>query len=103
MSTTQPPTPPAPPAPSPGLSHGLQIEYKAFMRPFTDNKKIGTLILLATCSYMITGFTIFFEEDSGKFSLMEQPPSGMFNHIVTYYSASWPTSGTLGRERFLRT
>lgn len=92
-----PPTPP-PPTPAPGLSHGLQIEYKAFARSFTKDKKVAVLYLMATCSYATSGFTIFFEEDSGKFKLMEQPPTGVFLNLVTYYAASWPATGTPGEK-----
>jgi hypothetical protein len=95
MSAT--PTGPLP-TPAPALSHGLQIEYKAFARTFTQDKKVGVLCLMATCSYVTTGFTIFFEEDSGNFKLMEQPPAGIFLNLVTYYSASWPTTGTPGER-----
>ncbi|MFY9937736.1 MAG: hypothetical protein WAK33_12730 [Silvibacterium sp.] len=100
MSTTSTGTPPAPtPAPAaPNLCHGLQIEYKAFARPFTESKEVGTLYLLASCSYVTSGFTIFFEEDSGNFKLMEQPPTGVFMNLVTYYAASWPTSGIPGQR-----
>ena len=54
--------------------------------------------LMASCYYPTSGFTIFFEEDSGNFKLMEQPPTGGFMNLVTYYSASWPTSGTPGER-----
>jgi hypothetical protein len=95
-----PPTPPTPPpTPAPTLCHGLGIEYKAFVRSFTSDKKVGTLCLMATCSYVTSGFTIYFEEDSGKMKLMEQPPSGVFLNLVTYYSASWPAKGTPGQSK----
>jgi hypothetical protein len=101
MSTSPTPTPPKPPAPAtppaPVLCKGLEIEYKAFARSFTDDKKVGTLCLIATCSFVTSGFTIFFEEDSGNFKLMEHPPTGVFMNLVTYYSASWPNSGTPGQ------
>src|SRR5580704_17546952 len=94
-----PPTPPTPPpTPAPGLSHGLEIEYKAFARSFTQDKKVGTLYLMATCSFVTSGFTIFFEEDSGNFKLMEQPPTGVFLNLVTYYAATWPMKGTPGQR-----
>jgi len=89
-----PPTPPTTPAPS-SLSRGLGIEYKAFARPFTGGTD-GVLYLMASCYYPTSGFTIFFEEDSGNFKLMEQPPTGVFMNLVTYYSASWPPKGTPG-------
>jgi hypothetical protein len=83
---------------SSALCRGLQIEYKAFARPFTPDKKVAVLYLVATCSYLTTGFTIFFEEDAGNFKLMEQPPPGVFLNLVTYYSTSWPATGTPGER-----
>jgi hypothetical protein len=53
---------------------------------------------MATCSYATSGFTIFFEEDSGKIKLMEQPPAGVFMNLVTYYAASLPTTGSPGQK-----
>ena len=83
MSSTStsvaPPTAPTSGAtPAPRLSSASAIEYKAFVRHFIDDKAVGTLCLIATCSHTTSGFTIFFEEDSGKMKLMEQPPSGVF-------------------------
>lgn len=94
MSTSGPTPPPAP-----SLSHGIEIEYKAFSRHF-GQPKVAVLYLVATCFYDISGFTIFFEEDSGKFKLLEQPPTGVFRNMVTYYVASWPQDGISG-ERIL--
>lgn len=94
MSTSGP-TPPPPLS----LSHGIDIEYKAFARHF-GQPKVAVLYLVATCYYTTSGFTIFFEEDSGKFKLMEQPPTGVFLNLVTYYVASWPQDGMSG-ERVL--
>jgi hypothetical protein len=51
------------------------------------------LYLMATCYYQTNGFTIFFEEDGGKFQLRERPPTGVFLNLVTYYVASWPADG----------
>src|SRR5260370_5431587 len=78
-------------ATSPGqeLSRGLDIEYKAFARSFQPDGTAAVLYLIATCYYKTSGFTIFIEEDSGQFNLMEQPPTGIFRDIVTYYDASW--------------
>jgi hypothetical protein len=93
MSTTPTGPPPTPPTPAPaGLSHGLQIEYKAFARSFSQGSD-GVLYLMATCLYPTTGFTISFEEDSGNFKLIEQPPTGVFLNLFTYYVAAWPTNG----------
>ena len=83
-------------APPSGLSHGVEIEYKAFARSFFQNApQAAALYLVATCSYGSTGFTIFFERgsDSGQFKLMEQPPTGIVNFLQTFYAASWPTQG----------
>jgi hypothetical protein len=78
--------------PAAQLSHGLEVEYKAFARSFSNGTD-GVLYLLATCYYPNSGFTIFFQENSGKFQLMEQPPTGVFMNLVTYYVASWPPTG----------
>ena len=80
-----------------GLSHGIDIEYKAFARHFGQSK-VAVLYLVATCYYKTSGFTILFEEDSGKFKLMEQPPTGVFRNLVTYYVASWPQDGMSGER-----
>jgi hypothetical protein len=80
--------------PPPALSHGVEIEYKAYARSFfTNAPKDAALYLVATCSYGSTGFTIFFEQDAGQFKLMEQPPTGIVNFLQTFYVASWPTQG----------
>jgi hypothetical protein len=83
--------------PVPRLSEGLEIEYKAFARSFSQGTD-GVLYLMATCYYPTSGFTIFFQEDSGKFQLMEQPPTGVFMNLVTYYVASWPPTGVSERR-----
>ena len=80
--------------PPPGPSHGVGIEYKAFARSFFQNAPTAAaLYLVATCSYGSTGYTIFFERDSSKFKLMEQPPTGIVHFTQTFYIASWPTQG----------
>jgi hypothetical protein len=79
-------------APAPVLSNGVDIEYKAFGRSFFEDGTVGVLYLMATCYYPTNGFTIFFEEDSGKFKLMERPPTGIFLNLVTYYVATWPAN-----------
>jgi hypothetical protein len=43
-----------------------------------------------SCVYPNNGFSIFFQEDSGKFNLMEQPPSGIFLNLDTYCVAVSP-------------
>jgi hypothetical protein len=84
---------PSGPASTTGLSHGLAIEYKAFARTFSKDDPAGVLFLLASCYYPTNGFTIFFQENAGKYQLMEQPPTGVFLNLVTYYAACWPANG----------
>jgi hypothetical protein len=74
--------------PVPALSRGLEIEYKAFAR-FVQGDQ-GVLFLTATCFYKNSGMKIFFVEESGQFKLMQQPPTGHFSHLATYYVATWP-------------
>jgi hypothetical protein len=76
--------------PAPQLSHGVNIEYKAFKRTFFTNTTDGVLFLMATCVYPNNGFSIFFQENSGKYDLMEQPPSGIFLNLDTFCVAVWP-------------
>jgi hypothetical protein len=83
------------------LSNGLAIEYKAFARTFFEGDAAGVLYLMATCYYPTNGFTIFFEpseDNPAKFSLMEQPPTGVFLNLVTYYAAIWRTDGVSGLQ-----
>jgi hypothetical protein len=87
----------------PGLSRGLAIEYTAFARSFFQDETAGVLYLMATCYYRTSGFTIFFEEDSGKFKLREKPPTGVFLNLVTYYVAGWPTLGVSAQADTLPT
>ncbi len=88
------------PAPSPGKqpSNGNAIEYKAFVRKFFD-RGAGTIFVIASCTYDISGFTIFFEETQpGQLTLMETPPTGIFTNLVTYYSASWTNNANAAQE-----
>jgi hypothetical protein len=85
--------PPSGPAPTAALSHGIAIEYQAFARSFSKGDSAGVLFLLASCYYPTSGFAIFFEENAGKYQLMEQPPTGVFLNLVTYYAACWPKQG----------
>jgi len=89
--------PVTPPAADP--CHGLKIEYKAFARPFLEGKD-AVLFLMATCFYEHNGFTIYFEEiEPNKFELREQPPTGVFLNLFTYYVATWPPpTGVLGER-----
>ena len=73
---------------------GSAIEYKAYARSFGPAPGGGrVLYLIATCSYPVGGYEIFFEAESrpDTFRLMERAP-GISNQLVTYYIASW-TSG----------
>jgi hypothetical protein len=91
---TSDPTPaPSGSAPTATLSHGADIKYKAFVRSFSKGDSAGVLFLLASCYYATSGFTIFFQENGGKYQLMEQPPTGVFLNLVTYYAACWPAQG----------
>jgi hypothetical protein len=81
---------------APTLCNGLEIEYKAFARSFFQKEKAAVLYVVATCYYTHAGMTILFEENTGKLQLMQQPPTGIFPQLVTYYVASWPTAGAPG-------
>jgi hypothetical protein len=79
-------------APVRQLSNGNAIEYKAFVRKFFAVGE-GTLFVIASCYYITSGFTIFFEENQpGDLSLMETPPTGIVLDLVTYYVASWTSN-----------
>jgi hypothetical protein len=85
--------------PGPSLCHGLKIEYKAYARHFLENED-AVLYLIATCYYGHNGFTVYFEEaGENRFQLMEQPPSGVFLNVLTYYVASWPPPTGVSAER----
>jgi hypothetical protein len=92
--------PDAPVTPPPAkLCDALKIEYKAFARPFLENTKDAILYLIATCQFLTNGFTIYFEEaEPNKFRLMEQPPTGVFLNLYTYYVASWPPPTGISAE-----
>jgi hypothetical protein len=80
---------PSPTSPAKPLSKGLAIEYKAFLRKFFT-PGAGTLFVIASCYYDTSGFTISFEKNAaGELTLVEEPPSGIFLNLVTYYSATW--------------
>jgi hypothetical protein len=80
------------PTPNLSLSRGAAIEYKAYARRFQPNIDAAVLILMATCYYDTSGFAISFQKTADGFELVEQPPTGIFTNLVTYYVASW-TSG----------
>ena len=73
------------------LSQANAIEYKAYVRKFFDTGD-GTLFVFASGYYDNGGMTIFFEENNGQLSLMEQPPTGAFTHLVTCSVASWTSA-----------
>ncbi|MGA7217664.1 MAG: hypothetical protein WBX38_05090 [Candidatus Sulfotelmatobacter sp.] len=81
---------------SPPLSRGGDIEYKAFARVF-DEGPAAVIMLIATCYYPTSGYSIYFEPGRGlhEFELLEKPPSGIFNPLVTYNSTSWSTGQRL--------
>lgn len=79
--------------PTTALSHGFAIKYRAFARSFSKGDNGAVLFLLASCYYLTSGFKIFFQENGGKYQLMEQAPTGVFLNLVTYYAACWPTEG----------
>jgi hypothetical protein len=73
------------------LSHGDQIEYKAYARDFGLG---SVLYLVATCSYPAGPYEIWFEGEQGpgwKWKLMEKAPT-IFYNLATYHIAS-STSG----------
>jgi hypothetical protein len=73
------------------LSRGTGIEYKAYARRFQPNLNASVLILVATCFYDTSGFTISFQPTASGYELIEQPPTGVFRNLVTYYVSSWTT------------
>jgi hypothetical protein len=79
------------PTPNLALSRGSGIEYKAYARRFQPNVDAAVLILVATCYYDTSGFTISFQAAASGFELVEQPPTGIFRNMVTYYVTSWTT------------
>jgi hypothetical protein len=92
--TSQTPASPSESPQGPRLSQAIDIEYKAFTRSFlpaADNAAV--LFLIASCWHTTNGFSLYFEKDGGNYKLMEQPPTGIFLNLHTYYSASWPTLG----------
>jgi hypothetical protein len=81
----------------PRLSQAIDIEYKAFTRSFLSGADTAAvLLLMASCWHTTNGFSLYFEKDGDNYKLMEQPPTGIFLHLYTYYSASWPTQGISG-------
>jgi hypothetical protein len=79
------------PSPNLALSRGTAIEYKAYARRFQPNIDASVLILVATCYYDTSGFSISFQPAASGYELVEQPPTGVFRNMVTYYVTSWTT------------
>jgi len=84
-------TPNTAPSPNLALSRGTGIEYKAYARRFQPNIDASVLILMATCYYDTSGFAISFQPSASGYELVEQPPTGVFRNMVTYYVTSWTT------------
>lgn len=83
---------PTPAAPSgPALSRGTPIEYKAYARRFQPDVDASVLILMATCYYDKSGFTIAFQPTASGYELTEQSPAGIFRNMITYYVTSFTT------------
>jgi hypothetical protein len=68
-----------------GPASAQDIEYRAFARDFG-----GQIVLsaVATSSYPVGPYEIFFEGGVGDLRLMEKSPVDHF-HVVTYQVASW--------------
>ena len=84
-------TPNTAPSPNLALSRGAGIEYKAYARRFQPNSDASVLILTATCYYETSGVSISFQPSASGYELVEQPPTGIFRNMVTYYVTSWTT------------
>jgi hypothetical protein len=78
---------------SPPLSRGEAIEYKAFARAFNGGGSI--ISVMATCYYPTPEFTIYFVGGPTEFELLQKPPQGIVNQLVTYYGASWTSAQRL--------
>jgi hypothetical protein len=79
----------------PGLPHAgpatsADIRYRAYRRPY-DAQGGQVIILLASCSYTVGQYEIYFVGgggDGADFVLMQQPPLYL-DELLTYYSASY--------------
>ena len=61
------------------------IEYRAFARTFDDPKQ-PVLVLLASCHYPTSGYTLGFQGDAeGNWKLLERKPE-FAAQVLTYYS-----------------
>jgi hypothetical protein len=79
------------PSPNLSLSRGAAIEYKAFARRFQPTLDASVLVLVATCYYDTSGFSILLQPTASGYQLVEQPPTGIVLNLVTYYATSWTT------------
>ena len=72
--------------PTIGPASARDIEYRAFARDFGDGRMV--LSVVATSSYPVGPYEIFFEGGVDDLRLMEKAPVIHFN-LVTYQVASW--------------
>ena len=72
--------------PKTGPASARDIEYRAFARDFGDGRVV--LSAVATSSYPVGPYEIFFEGGVGDLRLMEKAPT-IFYNLVTYQVASW--------------
>lgn len=66
------------------------IKYRAFGRPYAGSDS-QVITLLASCSYPVGGYQIFFTREYGPdevYVLNEKKP-GIFYNIVSYYAADY--------------
>jgi hypothetical protein len=66
------------------LCHAQAISYSAFLRRLNPNSGAGVILVMASCYYGSTGWTIFFKGNS----LMQVPPPGIVEQHDTFFSAS---------------
>lgn len=69
-----------------GPASARDIEYRAFARDFGDGRVV--LSAVATSSYPVGPYEIFFEGGVDDLKLMEKRPV-IFYNLVTYQVASW--------------
>lgn len=69
-----------------GPASARDIEYRAFARDFGGGRVV--LSAVATSSYPVGPYEIFFEGGVGDLRLMEKAPVIHYN-LVTYQVASW--------------
>lgn len=72
------------------LCSGAHLGYKAFKRRVDPTSTPGAIILLASCQFGTSGWSIYFEPDGeNKFELFQKEPQGIVTELVTLYSALW--------------